>query len=52
MSLLAVLFSTAAAASFPAPDCSRGPGWTQSGPARTFEPDTLFDYMNGNSEGY
>ena len=52
MSLLAVLFATAAAASFPAPDCSRGPGWTQAGPARTFEPDTLFDYMNGNSEGY
>jgi hypothetical protein len=28
------------------------PGWTQAGPTRRFEPDTLFDYMNGNSEGY
>jgi hypothetical protein len=52
MKLLAVLFATAAAASWPAPDCSSVPGWTQAGPARSFEPDTLFDYMNGNSEGY
>jgi hypothetical protein len=37
---------------FPAPDCSLVPGWTQKGPPRTFEPDTLFDYMNGNAEGY
>ena len=28
------------------------PGWTQAGASRSFEPDTLFDYMNGNSEGY
>jgi hypothetical protein len=51
MSLLTVLFA-AAAASFPVPDCSAVPGWTQAGPARSFEPETLFDYMNGNSEGY
>jgi hypothetical protein len=37
---------------FPAPDCTLVPGWTQKGPLRTFEPDTLFDYMNGNAEGY
>ena len=36
----------------PAPDCSLVPGWTQKGEPRTFEPDTLFDYMNGNAEGY
>ena len=36
----------------PTPDCSVVPGWTQKGPLRSFEPDTLFDYMNGNAEGY
>jgi hypothetical protein len=28
------------------------PGWTQSGPARSYVSDTLYDYMDGNSEGY
>ena len=28
------------------------PGWTQQGPARSFEPDNLFDYMDGNAEAY
>ncbi len=52
MTFLAVLFaSQAAAAPFPAPDCAV-PGWTQQGPERTYDPETLFDYMNGNSEGY
>ncbi len=52
MTLLAVLFAAqAAAAPFPAPDCAV-PGWTQQGPERTYDPETLFDYMNGNSEGY
>ncbi len=53
MTLLAVLFAAqAAAAPFPAPDCSAVPGWTQQGAERTYDPETLFDYMNGNSEGY
>ena len=53
MPLLAVLFSAqAAAAPFPVPDCSVVPGWTQQGPERSYDPETLFDYMNGNSEGY
>jgi hypothetical protein len=52
MTLLAVLFAApAAAAPFPAPDCAV-PGWTQQGPERAYDPETLFDYMNGNSEGY
>jgi hypothetical protein len=37
---------------FPAPDCTLVAGWTGKGPVRTFEPDTLFDYMDGNAEGY
>lgn len=35
-----------------APSCNLVPGWTQNGTARTFVPDNLFEYMNGNAEGY
>lgn len=53
MPFLAVLLAAqAAAAPFPAPDCTAVPGWTQQGPERTYDRETLFDYMNGNSEGY
>ena len=34
------------------PRCDLVPGWTQHGPFRTYVADTLYDYMNGNSEGY
>jgi hypothetical protein len=33
-------------------DCGIGAGWQQRGPARMFEGDKLFEYMDGNSEGY
>ena len=53
MTLVAALFAAqAAAAPFPAPDCAGVPGWTQHGEARSYDVETLFDYMNGNSEGY
>jgi len=52
MPFLAVLLAAQAAAPFPAPDCAAAPGWTQQGEARSYDPETLFDYMNGNSEGY
>jgi len=52
MTLVAVLFAAQAAGPvFPAPDCAV-PGFTQQGEARSYDPETLFDYMNGNSEGY
>jgi len=35
-----------------APDCGLVPGWQQHGPARHYVADNLFDYMNGNAEGY
>jgi hypothetical protein len=35
-----------------APSCSLSPGWTQDGPAREHTADNLFEYMNGNAEGY
>lgn len=35
-----------------APGCSLVPGWQQDGPARTFTAGNLFEYMDGNAEGY
>ena len=53
MPLLVVLFAAqATAAAFPAPHCSAVAGWTQQGGERTYDSETLFDYMDGNSEGY
>ncbi len=34
------------------PTCSLVPGWTQDGALRTYVPDNLFEYMDGNAEGY
>lgn len=34
------------------PDCGVIPGSTQEGALRKFDVETLFEYMNGNSEGY
>lgn len=34
------------------PRCDLVPGWAQHGPFRTYVADNLYDYMNGNSEGY
>jgi hypothetical protein len=42
--------STAWAADFI--DCSAVPGWVQEGRPREFVADTLFEYMDGNAEGY
>lgn len=53
--MLRRVFLTLAAASAAyaaGPVCSLVPGWTQRGPARTYTADNLFEYMDGNSEGY
>ena len=34
------------------PSCTLVPGWTQRGPARSYTADNLFEYMDGNAEGY
>lgn len=34
------------------PECSIAPGSTQQGKLREFDTETLYEYMNGNSEGY
>jgi len=50
----ALLLSLAAAAvTFAqAPDCGLLSGWTAQGEARSFDADNLFEYMDGNAEGY
>ncbi len=49
--VVAVLLS-AASAMAQLPPCSAVPGWTQQGQARSFDADNLFEYMDGNAEGY
>jgi hypothetical protein len=50
----ALFLLAAAAALLPGqmPSCSLVPGWQQEGEARTFDADNLFEYMDGNAEGY
>ncbi len=53
--LLAIaLVGLVGAARLPAasPTCDLAPGWTQFGEARYYTSDNLFEYMDGNSEGY
>jgi len=50
--ILTVLAAATAAAQAPAPDCKLAPGWTQQGELRHFVADNLFEYMDGNAEGY
>jgi hypothetical protein len=33
-------------------DCSMVPGWKQQGPLRSYDAENLFEYMDGNAEGY
>lgn len=48
--VLLMVFAFCAVAQMPT--CAVVPGSAQKGDARMFEVETLFDYMNGNSEGY
>jgi hypothetical protein len=50
ISLLASLFCGVLAAANPA--CTLVPGWTQKEEARSYDADNLFEYMDGNAEGY
>ncbi len=35
-----------------APACGLVPGWSQKGETRSYESENLFEYMDGNAEGY
>jgi hypothetical protein len=50
--LVLSLLVSAGTAAAQAPPCTAVPGWTQQGEARSFDADNLFEYMNGNAEGY
>ena len=50
--LAAALAAALATASAQTPDCSAVAGWQQQGQLREFEADNLFEYMDGNAEGY
>ncbi len=52
MRVLSLFLAAAAAVFAQAPDCSLLAGWTQQGEARSFKGDNLFEYMDGNAEGY
>ncbi len=51
---LGLICFTVAAAEEPAvaPSCNLTPGWAQDGKARFYTTDNLYEYMDGNSEGY
>jgi len=34
------------------PQCTAVQGWTQQGPARSYDADNLFEYIDGNAEAY
>jgi hypothetical protein len=47
---LLLLFACLAASA--QPTCALVPGWIQAGAPRTYTTDNLYEYMDGNSEGY
>ena len=49
---LGFLMLTASLAWGEAPECNLASGWQQSGARRSYEGESLYEYMNGNSEGY
>jgi len=47
-----MVFAFAGTAFAQLPQCSAVPGWKQQGPLRTYDESNLYEYMDGNSEGY
>jgi hypothetical protein len=50
--VVAAVLMSAGSAMAQMPPCTAVPGWTQQGEARRFDADNLFEYMDGNAEGY
>ena len=50
--LVSAIMAFAGAAFAQLPQCSAVAGWQQQGKERAYTTDDLFEYMNGNSEGY
>jgi hypothetical protein len=47
-----LLLAAAGLANAAEPSCSLVPGWSQRGAARSYTAENLFEYMDGNAEGY
>ncbi len=52
MKLVVALLAASAAAAAQTPECSAFSGWQQRGDSRLYEGENLFEYIDGNSEGY
>ena len=52
MKALFVGLAAAALCAAQVPSCDLVPGWTRQGEARTYDASNLFEYMDGNAEGY
>ncbi|MGB9605781.1 MAG: DUF6599 family protein, partial [Bryobacteraceae bacterium] len=50
--LAAACLALVAGARAQKPDCNLVPGWTQQGPLRSYNAETLYEYMDGNAESY
>jgi len=50
--LLLIGFAAASLAAAQEPTCELVSGWTQQGAARAYDASNLYEYMDGNSEGY
>jgi hypothetical protein len=50
--VLAAALAAGAAAIAAAPSCNLVPGWSQRGGPRGYDAGNLFEYMDGNAEGY
>lgn len=48
----AALLAACGMAGAAAPTCGLVPGWSQKGETRSYESENLFEYMDGNAEGY
>jgi hypothetical protein len=52
LAVAAVLSVSAGALRGATPACTLVPGWAQQGDARSYQAENLFEYMDGNAEGY
>ncbi len=52
MKTLLAALAVAAVCAAQVPKCALVEGWTQQGSARAYEASNLFEYMDGNAEGY
>jgi hypothetical protein len=52
LSVVSLMTLISAAALAQKPSCGLVPGWPQDGAARSYTAENLFEYMDGNAEGY